>query len=83
MHIESSVEGHLKLDSESLFDSTASLMSADMTLDGFDLKTMFQEYDPQQLIQVIGKHGVMWLGTMDIDVSLTPFFHMESLLRNG
>eukprot|EP00210_Caulerpa_lentillifera_P000770 g745.t1 len=67
MHIESSVDGQSRIDSESLFDSTASLLSADMTLDGFDLKTMFEEYDPQQLIQVIGKHGVMLLGTMRIE----------------
>eukprot|EP00210_Caulerpa_lentillifera_P002104 g2019.t1 len=67
LHIEHSAEGHGRLDSESLFDSTVSLLSADMTLDGFDLKTMFEEYDPQQLIHVIGKHGVMWLGTMNID----------------
>jgi len=73
LHIENSATGQGRIDSESLFDSTASLLTDDMTLDGFDLKTMFEEYDPQQLIHVIGKHGVMWLGTLTIEVRLQHF----------
>ena len=49
-------------------DATTYLLDdSSMSLDGFDLKKMFQDYDPQQLIQVISRHGVMLLGDMEIE----------------
>lgn len=67
-HTWYSVGGESELESFALYNETAALLDdSGMTLDGFDLKKMFEDYDPQQLIQVIGKHGVMLLGDMEID----------------
>lgn len=49
------------------FNEYETLLDQGMSLDGFDLKKMFEEYDPQQLIQVISQHGVMLLGEMELE----------------
>ena len=68
-HMWYSVGGETELENFSAYDEATAYLLDDskMTLDGFDLDKMFEDYEPQHLIQVIGKHGVMLLGDMEID----------------
>jgi len=67
-HTWYSIAAHSTLQDFPLYQESDSLLyGPGMSLDGFDLTRIFAEYNPEQLMQVIGKHGVMLLGEMDVD----------------
>lgn len=53
-----------------IYDDATALLGQDaLILDGYDLIEMFKSTDSREIIKIIGQHGVLKLGEMDVDVS--------------
>lgn len=54
-----------------IYDDATALLGQDaLILDGYDLKELFESSDSREIIKIIGQHGVLKLGEMDVDVGV-------------